>query len=111
MTGLQYFWWDNPTITGSICGLGIQFVLDNGKPVFGLTKEGDKVSVSARGTRALVAAGLDLSAACREAAGTVGGRGGGHDVASGATVPKAKADEFLSLADGIVAKQLGKVEK
>ncbi|MBI5001153.1 MAG: DHH family phosphoesterase [Euryarchaeota archaeon] len=111
MAGLQYFWWDNPAITGSICGLGVQFVLDKSKPVFGLTEEGDKVSISARGTRALVAAGLDLSAACREAAGAVGGRGGGHDVASGATVPKGKAEEFLAIADAIVSKHLGRISK
>jgi RecJ-like exonuclease len=62
--------------------------------------------VSARGTKALVARGLDLAAALREAAGAFGGSGGGHDVASGATIPKGKEEKFVERVDEIVGLQL-----
>src|SRR5881296_79968 len=62
--------------------------------------------VSARGTRAHIAAGLDLAAALREAASEVSGNGGGHNIASGATIPKGKEDRFLSRVDELVGRQL-----
>ncbi|MDD3043523.1 MAG: DHH family phosphoesterase [Methanosarcinaceae archaeon] len=66
------------------------------------------LKISGRGTRELVARGLDLSFALREAASAVGGRGGGHSVASGASIPLGTVDEFLSIADRIVGEQLRK---
>ena len=66
------------------------------------------LKVSARGTRELVSKGLDLAFALREAAGAVGGRGGGHNVASGAAIPLGSAEEFLSIADRIIGDQLQK---
>ncbi len=50
--------------------------------------------------------GLDLAAAMREASETVGGMGGGHDVASGATIPIGTAMKFIDLVDSIIEKQL-----
>ncbi|WP_235284842.1 DHHA1 domain-containing protein [Methanosarcina sp. 2.H.T.1A.15] len=64
--------------------------------------------VSARGTRELVSKGLDLAFALREAAGAVGGSGGGHSVASGASIPLGSTEEFLSIADRIIGDQLRK---
>lgn len=58
-----------------------------------------------RGTRELVDMGLDLSTAMRDAGSIVGGHGGGHPVASGATIPKGKETEFLKIVDGIVGEQ------
>ncbi|SEH17489.1 RecJ-like exonuclease [Natronorubrum sediminis] len=68
--------------------------------------DGGKLKVSARGTHALVRQGLDLSVVVGEAARAVGGDGGGHDVAAGATVPKGDEMEFLERADEIVGEQL-----
>lgn len=73
---------------------------------FATTPEGE-VKVSARGTRDLVERGLDLSEAMREAASHVGGVGGGHKPAAGATIPRGKEDEFLDALELVVAKQLG----
>jgi RecJ-like exonuclease len=61
-----------------------------------------------RGTRELVARGLDLAAVMREAAKAVGGEGGGHHVAAGATIPPGREDEFLVIVDRMVAEQLGR---
>ena len=72
------------------------------------------LKVSGRGTRELVSRGLDLSFALREAAGAVGGNGGGHSVASGASIPHGTAEEFLGIADKIIGEQLqarGKIKK
>jgi single-stranded DNA-specific DHH superfamily exonuclease len=69
------------------------------------------LKVSARGTRELVSKGLDLSFALREAAGAVGGSGGGHSVASGASIPLGSSEEFLSIADRIIGEQLRKNSK
>jgi single-stranded-DNA-specific exonuclease len=69
------------------------------------------LKVSARGTRELVSKGLDLAFAIREAAGAVGGSGGGHSVASGASIPFGTEEEFLSIADQIIGDQLRKPGK
>jgi single-stranded DNA-specific DHH superfamily exonuclease len=76
------------------------------KPFITLNEVEDKIKISARGTRKLVTAGLDLAAAMREASTSVGGTGGGHDVASGATIPKGTAEQFIETADAIIGKQL-----
>lgn len=69
------------------------------------------LKISARGTRELVSQGLDLSFTLREAAGAVGGSGGGHSVASGASIPLGSAEEFLNIADQIIGDQLRKNSK
>jgi len=65
-----------------------------------------KIKASARGTQELVSRGMDLSAAMRAAAERVGGVGGGHNIAAGATIPAEKRDEFLDALDSIVGSQL-----
>jgi RecJ-like exonuclease len=42
----------------------------------------------------------------REASREVGGNGGGHDVAAGATIPAGREHEFVEHADRIVGEQL-----
>ena len=68
--------------------------------------EQPKTKASARGTQELVSRGLDLSNAIRTAAEKVGGMGGGHNIAAGATIPSNRRDEFLSALDDIVGSQI-----
>jgi len=68
--------------------------------------ESEDVKVSARAPHTLVRRGLDLSAVMREAARSVGGDGGGHDVAAGATIPAGTRAAFVAAADDAVAEQL-----
>lgn len=103
---IQFFEAPDPSLAGAECGLAMQYILDQSKPTLALSKVGDKVKVSSRGTKYLVSKGLDLSAALKKASERVGGTGGGHAVASGATIPSDKVDEFLSAVDEIVAQQL-----
>lgn len=65
-----------------------------------------KTKASARGTQELVSKGMDLSYAMRTAAEKVGGVGGGHNIAAGATIPEDRRDEFLDILDGLVGSQI-----
>jgi RecJ-like exonuclease len=97
------------TIVGIVAGmaLGVDGV-DADRPIFAFARKNDEeTKVSARGTGRLVGRGLDLSTVMREAARQVGGDGGGHDVAAGATVPTGTEEAFVAAADEIVAGQLG----
>jgi single-stranded-DNA-specific exonuclease len=64
--------------------------------------------VSSRGTQELVSRGMDLSAAMRAVAGELGGVGGGHNIAAGATIPATRKKEFLDLLDAMVGSQLSR---
>lgn len=102
---VQFFYCEEPSLAGSVAGAGIQFYFDQSKPVFGLSVMEKQTKISARGTRPQIARGIDLATACREAAESVGGDGGGHNIASGATIPKGKEEKFLGLVDDLVGRQ------
>ncbi len=102
---VQFFYCEEPSLAGSVAGAGIQFYFDQSRPVFGLSVMERQTKISARGTRSQIASGVDLAAACREAAGELDGDGGGHNIASGATIPKGKEEKFLALVDDIVGRQ------
>jgi single-stranded-DNA-specific exonuclease len=89
----------------------VQSRYDATRPIIAFAYEADEptlVKVSGRGNRELVAKGLDLSRVMHEAAAAVGGKGGGHDVAAGATIPAGKEPAFLAHAERILATQLAK---
>ena len=96
------------TIVGIIAGMamGADGVSRDVPIVAFAEKDDEATKVSARGTGPLVGDGLDLSAAMGAAARAVGGDGGGHDVAAGATIPAGTEAEFLERADAIVGEQL-----
>jgi single-stranded-DNA-specific exonuclease len=68
-----------------------------------------KIKVSGRGTRDLVEKGLDLARAIKCASEKVGGTGGGHNIAAGATIPAGREMDFLREADLVVGGQLDQV--
>ena len=79
----------------------------NNLPLVGFADtENGNVKVSARGTQELIEKGLNLSTAMKKAAGAMGGVGGGHDIAAGATIPKGKEDEFLDILEKEIRNQL-----
>ena len=106
MDHIQHFDADDASLAGAQCGLAMQYILDQSRPTLALSTVKDKVKVSSRGTKYLVSKGLDLSVALRKAAEKVGGVGGGHAVASGATVPADARDGFLKAVDDMVGKQV-----
>lgn len=91
------------TVAGMLFGSGR---VDDRKPIFALAIADDGIKISGRGTRELVNAGLDLSEVMRQATVKLGGAGGGHNIAAGATINPKDVDEFLSLANEIVGRQL-----
>ncbi|MFP8954803.1 DHHA1 domain-containing protein [Natrialbaceae archaeon A-arb3/5] len=96
------------TIVGIVAGMAMgNEGISRSKPIVAFAEKNDEeVKVSARGTHALVRQGLDLSVAMREGSTAVGGDGGGHDVAAGATVPKGEEAAFVEAIDTLVGDQL-----
>jgi len=85
-------------IPDSIIGVvaGMLFSGTRGKPILALSlEEPGKIKLSTRGTRKLVENGLNLSKILAECCAQVGGVGGGHNIAAGATIPEEKLDDFL----------------
>ena len=95
------------TIVGIVAGMALGTDgVDSDKPIFAFANKSDEeTKVSARGTGPLVGRGLDLSVVMQEASRAVGGDGGGHDIAAGATVPAGEEKRFVEAADEIVASQ------
>ncbi len=107
---IQHFESPHKEVSSELCGLVMQWVGDQDKATICLTRMDKEFKVSSRGTRMLVDKdGLDLSVAMRDAAATVGGVGGGHNIASGATIPLGKDIDFLQALDAIIAKQMNRV--
>lgn len=102
---LQFFYVENGALAGQVAGIAMQTFLDQARPTLALAVTDGTTKVSARGTKDLIDQGIDLAAALRGAADSVGGVGGGHDIAAGATVPRGKEDAFLDRVDEIVASQ------
>ncbi|MGI0150793.1 MAG: DHH family phosphoesterase, partial [Thermoplasmata archaeon] len=104
---LQWFESPDGALAGTQAGLAMTYLLDPSRPVVVASPADDgPIHLSARGTTYLVGLGLDLATALREAARAVGGEGGGHRVASGATIPAGRLEEFLAHVDRIVGAQI-----
>jgi len=107
LKAVQVFDIDNALVAAAVAGLGVIYLFDPNYPVVCFTPMADGGwKVSTRATRRQLERGVDFSVAARRAAQAVGGRGGGHPVASGATIPKEGREKFLEMVDAIVAEQL-----
>jgi RecJ-like exonuclease len=97
------------TIVGIIAGMAIGAEgVDPSVPIVAFAEKNDEeVKVSARGNHRLTRQGLDLSVAMRECSQAVGGDGGGHDVAAGATIPRGTQSEFVARVDELIGEQMG----
>jgi len=105
-TNLQYFYTDNAQMAGAFAALVMNYLFPGSHPTISLAREGTSIKVSARGTRGLIARGLDLAVASRKAAISCGGEGGGHNIAAGATVPLGSEMAFLDALDSSIGEQL-----
>ncbi|MCL4314286.1 MAG: DHH family phosphoesterase [Candidatus Thermoplasmatota archaeon] len=107
LSRIQYFYAPDSEMAGSIAGLLMLYYSNQNFPVIGFNSGDDHITkVSSRGTARMVRKGLNLSIVMRDACLSVGGRGGGHDIAAGGTIPKGKEREFLTRANAIVSEQL-----
>jgi len=110
LENIQYFHAGNKildTVVGIVAGMSF-FKANLEKPIIAFASNEDGIKVSARATRALVEKGIHLAKALKKAAEFVGGNGGGHSIAAGATIPKGKEYEFLEKLDKIIGKQIVK---
>lgn len=103
---IQFFYSEKHYHAGALAGIGMNYLFNQEKPTIALTKQDNQTKVSSRGSEHLIAKGLDLAIALKLSAEKVGGNGGGHAIASGATIPKGKEEEFLEELNRIVGGQL-----
>ena len=100
------FYSKESSLGGVIGGIAMNYVVDKSKPLVSLVCKDDELHVSSRGNQYLVGKGLDLGFAMKEAAKKLGGHGGGHKIAAGATIDLESEEEFLEEVDKIISKQL-----
>lgn len=122
LPNIFYFYVHEKGITGVLAGIVAEY-LYTGKPVIVLNKkngagEGVKAEtrISVRCNKKLLSAsegegegeGIDLAKAMEKASKEVGGFGGGHPVASGASIPEGSEEKFIAILDRIIGEQKGK---
>ena len=84
------------TVVGIVAGMVLSSSeADPHMPILAFAEADDGVKVSARASKELTRNGLDLSKMMCQCAAAVGGFGGGHNVAAGATIPKGMEEVFL----------------
>ena len=92
---------------GTIASIGLSVeLLDNSKPVIGMSRLHKDIKISGRTTRDMVARGVNLGKALKDSSNNFTGTGGGHDIAAGAMIPYEAKDQFLHLVDEMVEYQL-----
>lgn len=94
------------TIVGIVAGMSLTNHRKRDMPMLAFADSDEGVKISARGTQDLVRRGLNLADALEACAAKVGGMGGGHNIAAGATIPDDTKDEFLELMDVMVGEQV-----
>ena len=103
-------WFDaGPDVKETVVGIVAGMILSDCRrniPIVAFADSDDGVKVSARANRDLADRGLDLSEVMKTAASLVGGFGGGHSVAAGATIPADKKEEFLDAVEDLVSSQI-----
>jgi single-stranded DNA-specific DHH superfamily exonuclease len=101
---LQYFTLEQDTLGGTLAGLSLKYLpqTNRTKPIFSLSTKEKKIHISGRATYALVQKGMDLAHVLRTAAHAVGGQGGGHPIAAGASIPVGTEETFLKTLDATI---------
>ena len=96
------------TIIGIVTGMLLHSnYAKQGMPIIGFAeKDNGEIKASARAPSLLRQRGIDLSKAMQRVASRLGGTGGGHEVAAGATIPKGKEEEFLCMLEKEIRNQL-----
>jgi single-stranded DNA-specific DHH superfamily exonuclease len=105
LRAIQYIQIEDAAVTSAVSSCIMRYISPD-LPILVLSEEAGKIKISARGSKKLVENGLDLGVALREAANRAQGTGGGHSIASGASIPKGLENIFIQAVEEIVAKQL-----
>lgn len=94
--------------TGVYAHTLLTYVHGDDKPFLVASRRGDLAKFSARGSPRLYLAGVDLSLGMATAAEALGGHGGGHPGAAGASVPWDRRDEFVDGLDRALGQLRGR---
>ena len=107
---IQYLYSDDKvlkSVMGTIASIALSVkLLDNFKPVIGISRLHNDIKISGRTTRDMVKRGVNLGVALKDSANNFVGSGGGHAIAAGAMVNYENMDAFLHLVDEMVEYQL-----
>ena len=110
LNSIQYLYSEDKvlkSVMGTIASIGLSVeLLDNSKPVIGMSRLHKDIKISGRTTRDMVANGVNLGKALKDSSNNFGGTGGGHDIAAGAMIPYESKDNFLHILDEMVEYQL-----
>ncbi len=106
---LEYFH-AGDRINENIVGIVASMLLNEDKeelPIIAFANSDDgNIKVSVRSPRSLISKGVDFSVIMKEASKKVGGSGGGHNIAAGASIPRGSESEFLDIVEEMIRKQL-----
>jgi len=103
---MRYFYSESSSLGGVVAGIAINYIFDEKKPLFSLARKKDEIHVSCRGNRKLVEEGLDLGGAMKKVSSEIGGFGGGHKIAAGATIAIDKEKDFLEKVESVLVSQM-----
>lgn len=109
LDNVQYFHAEDKildTIVGIVAGMCFSKANLN-KPIIAFANKDDEIKVSARATQKLLRRGVHLADALKSASEKIGGVGGGHSIAAGATIPQGTELEFIKELDSVLANQIG----
>lgn len=106
MENIQWFDSTESGFTGMVAGTVMSYIGDPSKPTIGINCSDPMAKISSRGTFSQLDRGVDLSDAMRRGCASVGGEGGGHRIAAGGSIDRAKRDEFLAAVDTIIGEQI-----
>ena len=110
LSHMQYLYSEDKvlkSVMGTIASIGLSVeLLDDSKPVLGLSRLHKDIKISGRTTREMVKRGVDLGKALQDSSNNFGGQGGGHDIAAGAMIPYESKDNFLNLVNEMIEYQL-----
>jgi RecJ-like exonuclease len=81
------------------------------KPLFGFADSEEGSKVSARANTSLTDKGFNISEIVSEVASKLGGEGGGHLGAAGATIPKGKEEEFINFVEQMITNKNNRYNK
>ncbi len=113
LANLHYFYVQESGVTGTLAGIVADYICTK-KPVIGLNKKdrlenGRRVEtkISGRCHKELLSTstGINLATAMERAASDVGGVGGGHPVAAGASIPEGTEERFITMLDALIGEQ------
>jgi len=117
LPAIFYFYVQERGVTGILDGIVAEYLYP-AKPVIALNmKTRDEkgaraeTKISARCSKKLIAEGkedeIDLAKAMEKASKEVGGFGGGHPVAAGASIPEGSEEKFIVILNRLIEEQRG----